>query len=454
MNPQAAANRAVRRGESVGSSGGVKAGSFAARRRKGRWIGDDRVAIKRRGARQAGWPIRTAARQVSICCRNWRALSRQVKRSECSRAFSRGIRERGETGRAEIVAERAGAAFADHVERPGDRIGGDRHAARQRLDQHDAEGVGPRREDEHVGAGVDPRQRFAVQRAEEMRVREAPLEAGARRPVADDDHRARQLELQQRLEVLLHRDATDAEEDRPRQVERVGRARPIEAVVDAARPHLDLFEAAARQLVADRQGRRQRRRGGRVEAAQRLVGDRLGQAGARGDIFGKARVIAGGEQAPALAAVAARRPADRALGGDVDVVGAGGVDAPRNLPRRSEREADVGVGRQRQGGEALRRQEDELGVELARRRRHALERMDDAVDLRPPGVGGDEDPDQAASASASTSASSATGAARPAICSRSRRAAANVFDHRITSSLPSSCSTTSEQDSTKSPVLT
>ena len=47
----------------------------------------------------------------------------------------------------------------------------------------------------------------------------AALERGARGAVADDDGRAGQIEVEQRLEVLFHRHPADREEDRPRQIE-------------------------------------------------------------------------------------------------------------------------------------------------------------------------------------------------------------------------------------------
>ena len=129
--------------------------------------------------------------------------------------------EGGEAGGAKIVVERAGAAVADDVERAGDWKGGDGCAARQRFDEHDPERVGARGEDEDVGAGVDARQRFAMQRAKKVCVRIALLESGAGWAVADDRDRAWQLEAQERLEVFLDRDAADAEENWPRQIERI-----------------------------------------------------------------------------------------------------------------------------------------------------------------------------------------------------------------------------------------
>ena len=167
-------------------------------------------------------------------------------------------------------------------------------------------------------------------------MRIAACRALARRPVADDHARARQVERQQRLEILLDRDAADIKKDRPRQAEAARRRAAGTSVIDAARPDAHAREAAPRQFVADRGRRRHHRRRGRVEMAQQMVGPILGDQRARAHIFGKARVIAGGEQPPALQAIAPRRPADRPFGGDMDVVGAGGLDAPRR-PRDSWR---------------------------------------------------------------------------------------------------------------------
>ena len=140
-----------------------------------------------------------------------------------------------EARRPQILVEHA-CAGADHVDRPRYGKRRDRQAARQRFDEHDPECVGARGEDEHVGARIDVGQRFALLCAEKMRVRIAALKMAARRSVADDDSRARQVEIEQRLEVLFHRDPTDRQEDRPRQVERALRPRTVEGVIDAARP--------------------------------------------------------------------------------------------------------------------------------------------------------------------------------------------------------------------------
>src|SRR5206468_2895876 len=76
-----------------------------------------------------------------------------------------------ERGAAEIGIEAADRSTVDDVERPRHRIGGDRQARGQRLEHHQAEGVGPAREDEDVGGGVVARQVLAMSRAGEARRR-------------------------------------------------------------------------------------------------------------------------------------------------------------------------------------------------------------------------------------------------------------------------------------------
>ena len=174
-------------------------------------------------------------------------------------------------------------------------------------------------------------------------------------------------------------------------------------MIDAARPYLDARKAAPVQFVAHRRRRHHHDGGGRVKPAQRGIGPALGHQRARRDIFGKARVIAGGEDAPVRLAIVAGGEADRPFCRNVDMIGLQGVDAPRHGAPGSERQLDVGVGRQGNGAKALRRQEIDLRALPARGGRHLLERMHDAVDLRAPRVGGDENAHQAAFASASTS---------------------------------------------------
>jgi hypothetical protein len=85
---------------------------------------------------------------------------------------------------------------------------------------------------------------------EKMRRRKRRAQRLARGSVADHDLGAGKIEAQERLDVLLHRDAPDIEKDRPRQVEAAALARMVQATVHAARPHDDAFKAARDEFVA------------------------------------------------------------------------------------------------------------------------------------------------------------------------------------------------------------
>src|ERR1700676_702073 len=54
--------------------------------------------------------------------------------------------ERADAGASQVGVEGADRVVRDHIERAGDRKGGDRRAARQRFKLNDAEGVGAARE--------------------------------------------------------------------------------------------------------------------------------------------------------------------------------------------------------------------------------------------------------------------------------------------------------------------
>src|SRR5207302_1893947 len=87
------------------------------------------------------------------------------KRPSGVRTLARDF-ERLQAGGVEVLVEDARAAVADHVERAGDGVAGDREAARQGLDQDDAERVGAARKDKDVGAGIDLRELFSGVSAE------------------------------------------------------------------------------------------------------------------------------------------------------------------------------------------------------------------------------------------------------------------------------------------------
>ena len=227
-----------------------------------------------------------------------------------------------------------------------------------------------------------------------------------------------------------HRDPADAEEDRARQVEDVSRLRTVERVIHSTGPDLHVVEASAFQFALQGRRRGHHRRCGRVKIPQARVDPVFRDGRARRNIFGKAGVIACREKSASLKAIGARRPADRPLGRDMHVIRAGGLDPLADVPRRGERDANVGIGRQRKGREALGGQKIEFRAPFARGRRHPLERPHDPVHLGPPRVGCQENAHYAASASASsasTELSAETGIA----------AGACGFGHRRISSRPS-----------------
>ena len=69
---------------------------------------------------------------------------------------------------------------------------------------------------EDVGGGIDLGQSFPVPRPHKYGIRKLSRERVARRPVANDELRARQIELQKRFKIFLDRESTNSQKDRPR----------------------------------------------------------------------------------------------------------------------------------------------------------------------------------------------------------------------------------------------
>ena len=101
-----------------------------------------------------------------------------------------------------------------HVLRPAHGKRRDRHARRHGLEQHHAEGVGAAREHEHVGRGVAFGERLAGLLAGEQHVGIARRQLLELRAAADHHLAAGQIEIEERVDVLLGRDASDVEEHR------------------------------------------------------------------------------------------------------------------------------------------------------------------------------------------------------------------------------------------------
>ncbi|CEG07369.1 hypothetical protein BN961_00758 [Afipia felis] len=82
----------------------------------------------------------------------------------------------------------------------------------------------------------------------------------------------------------------------------------------------------------------------------------------------------------------------------MDIVGARIRDQFRDPRRAGNGDTQIRITWQRDSGEGLRREKRHIDAEIARRIRHHRQRADDAIDLRVPGVGRDQNPHQAACA--------------------------------------------------------
>ena len=227
----------------------------------------------------------------------------------------------------------------------------------------------------------------------------ALLEPGQRRAVADQHLGAGMEALQESLDILLDRDPADIEQQRPLEARESGMMRRLGAEmaeVDPPAPAPGLGDAMGVQLPFDRGGRNQNRGSGRMEPANVAPEPAGRQAGAPGDIIGKLGVIGGGERPAAAQAPGTRGQAERSFGGDVDGVRSGGDDPLRHPAAACHGQPDLRIGRAADRAELVggdrphfMAHRDQLGA-------HRLQRPHDAVDLRRPGVGNDQDAHQAA----------------------------------------------------------
>ena len=310
---------------------------------------------------------------------------------------SRGISQRFEARFAQIVAQHADRRRPDDVARTGDRERRHRQAAGERLQQHQAEGVGLARKHEDVGGRVDFGQFLAVPRAEEDGVGIFPLQRRARRSVADDELGAGQIEIEEGFEIFLDRDTADAEKHRRRQTE-IDIARMKQRGVDAARPQHHVAKAAHAQFRRQRRRRRHHRLARPMEPAQHAPDPGFRNRRTRRHIFGKTGVEAGRERQAALAAIAPHQQPDRAFGRDMDAVGLGRVDQFGDLPRIWQRQPQIRIARHRKGAKRLRRQEADVDTEALCRFRHHGQRPNHPVNLGMPRIGRDQDMRHAARA--------------------------------------------------------
>ena len=162
-------------------------------------------------------------------------------------------------------------------------------------------------------------------------------------------------------------------------------------MVDAAFPHHRLRQALLGKFVREAARRDHDMLRGAVEPADEAPDEVGRHRQPRRDIFGEARVIGGREGKMILQAPAPRREAQRSFGRDVDRLRGEGTDAPADRAPSCEGQADFAIGRAGDRAEQVWRDHAHLmplGAKFADRR---LQCPDDAVDLRRPGVGDDQD---------------------------------------------------------------
>src|SRR5882757_4707134 len=124
--------------------------------------------------------------------------------------------DRSQAGGAQVLVERTDFRIGNHVERARHRIARDRDAGGERLDHDQTERVGAAGEDEAVGLGIAHRQLVGVDRAEEARIPVAAFEILELRAAAYHPLGARQIEIEEGLDVLLDREPSGVEPDWPR----------------------------------------------------------------------------------------------------------------------------------------------------------------------------------------------------------------------------------------------
>ena len=247
----------------------------------------------------------------------------------------------------EIGIESA-SVVGDDVGRAGNGIGRDRRAARQRFDDDKAEGVGTAGEDEDVSAGIGAGKTLAAELAEETDIREAGAQIIERRTVPYDHLRSRMSGFEEGLDVFFDRDAADIELDRAGEAGEIGMGRATgmkEGVIDAAFPHHRLLKTLLRKLAFQRARCDHDVLRGAMEPADKAPHELRRHRDARRDIFGKARVIGGGEGKAGIDAPAPRRKAERSLGRDMNRLGREGAYAPCDGALAREGQADLAIGR-------------------------------------------------------------------------------------------------------------
>ncbi len=161
-------------------------------------------------------------------------------------------------------------------------------------------------------------------------------------------------------------------------------------------------------------------------------------------ILGKLCVIRSRERPSASPAPAASGEPERTLGGDVDRLGRKPIEAPGELTIRKDGEADLRIGRTRDGPEAPGMHHFDDVARALEFGDCDRERPDDAVGLWRPGVGRERDPHAA-------SASCKRRLVGPSCADAAIRCDSSV--QRSNANRPSKSSTRAVQLSTQSPSL-
>ena len=169
-----------------------------------------------------------------------------------------------------------------------------------------------------------------------------------------------------------------------------GLARCEYLAIHAARPQHRIAEAPSGQFRHQRPGRHHHALGMAMEAPQPAPDQRLRDRRPRSDIFRQPRMETGGEGDAAPDAIATHRVPNGTFGRDMDCIGLQRLDPLRNRPGRRQRAADIRIGRQRKGAKALMGQKRDFGAKAGCGRSERRERAHDAIDLRMPRVGCDE----------------------------------------------------------------
>jgi len=303
-----------------------------------------------------------------------------------------GERQRPAAGCAQVLVERRRGTVAHDVLHDLARECGDWSSAGQRFEHDQPKGVGQAREDRDVAGRVGADKIVPGHWAEEFHTGVFLRHRLARRPGADHDLGAGEVEGEERLDVLLHRDAADIEEDGTR----IGKGRvrhgPETVHVHAALPQPHVLESLRFQLPLHGRRAGHGGDGAGVEPALDPPDQALGDERKAGmDIFGEAGVEGRGEFDAVLEADGARAEAHRALGRDMHRVRREFADELLEALARKDREANLGIGGKRHAEAALRRRIAHLVAHRRQLLAEQLQRRHDTVDLRLPGIGDDKD---------------------------------------------------------------